>query len=102
MMHFQESCHYNDTRRCEISSSHGGEYKAQNLLGCTAVFLIECRPTFQINMQAVQGIQKKRFWCYLKMQPAIFYINIRQNWLIFLMLLLLNLKEQNGFRVTAT
>jgi hypothetical protein len=31
----------------EISSSHGGEYEAQNLLGCTAVFLIECRPTFQ-------------------------------------------------------
>jgi hypothetical protein len=26
---------------CEISSSHGGEYEAQNLLGCTAVFLIE-------------------------------------------------------------
>jgi hypothetical protein len=32
---------------CEISSSHGGEYEAQNLLGCTAVFLIECRLTFQ-------------------------------------------------------
>jgi hypothetical protein len=32
---------------CEISSSHSGEYEAQNLLGCTAVFLIECRPTFQ-------------------------------------------------------
>jgi hypothetical protein len=32
---------------CEISSSQGGEYEAQNLLGCTAVFLIECRPTFQ-------------------------------------------------------
>jgi hypothetical protein len=29
---------------CEISSSHGGK---QNLLGCTAVFLIECWPTFQ-------------------------------------------------------
>jgi hypothetical protein len=24
-----------------------GFYKAQNLLGCTAVLLIECRPTFQ-------------------------------------------------------
>jgi hypothetical protein len=24
---------------CETSSSHGGEYEAQNLLGCTAVFL---------------------------------------------------------------
>jgi predicted transposase YbfD/YdcC len=55
-----------------------------------------------INMQAVQGIQKKRFWCYLKMQPAMCYISIRQNWLIFLMLPLLNLKEQNGFRVIAT
>jgi hypothetical protein len=32
---------------CEISSSHGGEYEAQNLLGCTAVFLTECRPPFQ-------------------------------------------------------
>jgi hypothetical protein len=32
---------------CEISSSHGGEYEAQNLLGSTAVFLIECRRTFQ-------------------------------------------------------
>jgi hypothetical protein len=32
---------------CEISTSHGGEYEAQNLLGCTAVFLIECRQTFQ-------------------------------------------------------
>jgi hypothetical protein len=31
----------------EISSYHSGEYEAQNLLGCTAVFLIECRPTFQ-------------------------------------------------------
>jgi hypothetical protein len=26
----------------EISSSHGGEYEAQNILGCTAVFVIEC------------------------------------------------------------
>jgi hypothetical protein len=26
---------------CENSSFHGGEYEAQNLLGCTAVFLIE-------------------------------------------------------------
>jgi hypothetical protein len=31
----------------KISSSHGGEYEAQNHLGCTAMFLIECRPTFQ-------------------------------------------------------
>jgi hypothetical protein len=31
---------------CEISSSHGGESEAQNLLGCTAVFLIECWTTF--------------------------------------------------------
>jgi hypothetical protein len=28
---------------CEISSFHGGEYEAQNLLGCTAVFLNGCR-----------------------------------------------------------
>jgi hypothetical protein len=33
--------------KCQISSSHGGENEAQNLLGCTAVFLIECRSTFQ-------------------------------------------------------
>jgi hypothetical protein len=26
----------------EISSSHGGEYEVQNLLGCIAMFLIEC------------------------------------------------------------
>jgi hypothetical protein len=32
---------------CEISSSHGGEYEAEIILGCTAVFLIGCRPTFQ-------------------------------------------------------
>jgi hypothetical protein len=32
---------------CEISSSHGGEYEAQYLLGCTAVLLIRCRPMFQ-------------------------------------------------------
>jgi hypothetical protein len=38
------------SNRClefEISSSHGGEYEAQNLLRCTAVFFIESRPTFQ-------------------------------------------------------
>jgi hypothetical protein len=38
------------TYYCEISSSHGGEYEAQNLLGCTAVLLIEFRPTFQRYM----------------------------------------------------
>jgi hypothetical protein len=32
---------------CEISASHGGEFEAQSLMGCTAVFLIERRPTFQ-------------------------------------------------------
>jgi hypothetical protein len=32
---------------CMISSSHCGEYEAQNLLGCTVLFLIECPPTFQ-------------------------------------------------------
>jgi hypothetical protein len=36
----------NEILLCEISSSHGGEYEAQNLLECTAVF--ECRPTFQL------------------------------------------------------
>jgi hypothetical protein len=33
---------------CDISSSHGGEYETQNLLGSTAMFLIGCRPTFQM------------------------------------------------------
>jgi hypothetical protein len=33
----------NSDYMCEISSSHGGEYEAQNLLGCTAVFLAEFR-----------------------------------------------------------
>jgi hypothetical protein len=37
----------NTSKQCEISSSHGGKYEAQNLVGCTAVFLIERRPTFQ-------------------------------------------------------
>jgi hypothetical protein len=32
----------------ETSSSHSGEYESQNLLGCTAMFLIGCRPTFQM------------------------------------------------------
>jgi hypothetical protein len=36
-----------NVERSEISSSHGGEYEAQNLLGCTTVFLTECRRTFQ-------------------------------------------------------
>jgi hypothetical protein len=31
---------------CEISSCHGGKYEAQNLLECTAVFLIGCQSTF--------------------------------------------------------
>jgi hypothetical protein len=38
--------HTNSTE-CEISISHGGEYEAQNLLVCTAVFLILCRLMFQ-------------------------------------------------------
>jgi hypothetical protein len=44
----------NGVRKCikrsfisEISSCHGGEYEVQNIMGCTAVFLIECRPAFQ-------------------------------------------------------
>jgi hypothetical protein len=36
---------------CELSSSHGGGYEAQNLLGYTAMFLIGCRPTFQRCVQ---------------------------------------------------
>jgi hypothetical protein len=35
---------------CDISSSHGGEYEAQNLLGCIAVFLIECKRTLIVLM----------------------------------------------------
>jgi hypothetical protein len=31
-------CTEDANMRCEISSSHGGEYEAQNLLGCTAVW----------------------------------------------------------------
>jgi hypothetical protein len=38
---------YKAILHCEITSSHVGEYEAQNLLGCTAMFLTECRPTFQ-------------------------------------------------------
>jgi hypothetical protein len=37
----------NGSVHCEISTSHGGEFEAQNLLGCTAVFSTECRPTFR-------------------------------------------------------
>jgi hypothetical protein len=33
----------------ETSSPHGGEYEAQNLLGCTAASLIQSRPTFQLT-----------------------------------------------------
>jgi hypothetical protein len=40
----------NTNKFSDISSSHGGEYEAQNLLGCTAVFLTECRPTIQIAL----------------------------------------------------
>jgi hypothetical protein len=41
-----DTSHTNILSSCEISSSHGGEYEeTQNLLGGTAVFLIECRPT---------------------------------------------------------
>jgi hypothetical protein len=31
----------------DILSSHGGKYEAQNLLGCTAMFLIECDRRFR-------------------------------------------------------
>jgi hypothetical protein len=46
-------------RSCEISSSHGGEYEAQNLLGCTAVFLIECRHSFKNT-----AVHPRRFWAF--------------------------------------
>jgi hypothetical protein len=43
-----QSCFFeNKSDTCEISSSHCDEYEAQSLLGCTAVFLIGCQPTFQ-------------------------------------------------------
>jgi hypothetical protein len=32
---------------CEISSSNGGEYEAQNLLGCAAVFLLNVDRSFR-------------------------------------------------------
>jgi hypothetical protein len=38
----------------EISSSHCGEYEAKNLLGCTAMFLIECRPMIAVMMEAAR------------------------------------------------
>jgi hypothetical protein len=40
---------------CEISSSHGGEYEAQSPLGCTVVFLIGCRPTFQRSVLMMEA-----------------------------------------------
>jgi hypothetical protein len=33
--------------QCEISGSHSGKYEVQSLLGCTNVFLIGWRPTYQ-------------------------------------------------------
>jgi hypothetical protein len=51
---------------CEISSSHGGENKAQNLLGCTAVFLIECRPTmwdFKFSRRPVWSSESSGMYC---------------------------------------
>jgi hypothetical protein len=42
---------------CEISSSHGSEYGARNLLWCTAMFLIECRHSVK-NMT----VHPRRFW----------------------------------------
>jgi hypothetical protein len=36
-----------DRQGYSSTQSKGQKYEAQNLLGCTAVFLIECRPTFQ-------------------------------------------------------
>jgi hypothetical protein len=37
---------------CEISSSRGGKYEAQNLLGCTVVVLNLIRPTGQMFFMA--------------------------------------------------
>jgi hypothetical protein len=47
---------------CEISSYRGGEYEAQNLLGCTAVFLFEFRPTFQRWVLTPSSVYPRRFW----------------------------------------
>jgi hypothetical protein len=33
--------------QCKISGSHSSIYEVQSLLGCTAVFLIGWRPTYQ-------------------------------------------------------
>jgi hypothetical protein len=40
-------------RKREISRSHGGEYEAQTLLGCTAVFLIETSVDIQLTWQYI-------------------------------------------------
>jgi hypothetical protein len=37
----------------EICSFHGSDCEAQNLLGCIAVFLFECRPTFHASIRAL-------------------------------------------------
>jgi hypothetical protein len=37
----QTDINYRHVNPSEISSSHGSEYEAQNLLGCTAMFLTE-------------------------------------------------------------
>jgi hypothetical protein len=51
---------YNPLHVCEISSSHGSEYEAQNLMGCTAVFLIECRLTSEMSVDI-----QLRTWQYI-------------------------------------
>jgi hypothetical protein len=52
---------------CEISGSHGAEYEFQSLLGCTAVFSIRCRPTFQMRLwTSVLCCQKLSLWGALR------------------------------------
>jgi hypothetical protein len=36
-----------ELRTCSTLLENLIQFEAQNLLGCTAVFLIECQPTFQ-------------------------------------------------------
>jgi hypothetical protein len=50
---------------CEISSSHSAKYEAQNLLGCTAMFLIECRPMFQRYVLPPSSPWWLRTWQYI-------------------------------------
>jgi hypothetical protein len=46
---------------CEISISHGGEYEAQNLLGCTALFLIGCFCNVSLHPIKNTEVHPRRF-----------------------------------------